>query len=172
MRLSICIHCFLEKCQRDRCSPNGILKIRNNLQSQNRATMLVLRDTGILEIWCKRQKLWTTDTNDSYVKYLFFKNDGKIYLIGKDNSSRWKTKTSLTNSKPQIMLTQNDGNVVIYDKCGNRIWQSGTGKTVYLVYQYTRYTVLLKSVSCFLLQKFFSRIFLFILEVIFFMMRS
>lgn len=89
--------------------------------------MLVLRDTGILEIWCKRQKLWTTDTNDSYVKYLFIKNDGKIYLIGKDNSSRWKTKTSLTNSKPQIMLTQNDGNVVIYDKCGNRIWQSGTG---------------------------------------------
>ena len=69
-------------------SPNGILKIRNNLQSQNGATMLVLRDTGILEIWCKRQKLWTTDTNDSYVKYLFFKNDGKSYLIGKDNSSR------------------------------------------------------------------------------------
>ena len=89
--------------------------------------MFVLSDTGNLEIWCRRQKIWTTDTNDSFVNYLIFKNDGKIYLLGKDNSSRWNTKTSSTNSESEMMLIQNDGNVVVYDKCGNKQWQSPTG---------------------------------------------
>ena len=118
---------ILENCQRDRCTPNGILKIGKYLQSQNGASMLVLNDTGNLEILCRRQKIWTTDTNDSFVNYLFFKNDGKIYLLGKDNSSRWYTKTSPTNLKSRMMLILNDGNVVVYDTCGNRQWQSPTG---------------------------------------------
>ena len=119
---------ILENCQRDRCTPNGILKVGKKIQSQNGASMLVLNDTGNLEIWCKGQKVWARHTNDGYVNYLIFKNDGKIYLLGKDNSSRWNTKASFTNSKPQMMLIQDDGNVVIYDKCGNRQWQSGTGE--------------------------------------------
>ena len=89
--------------------------------------MLVLNDTGNLEILCRRQKIWTTDTNDSFVNYLFFKNDGKIDLLGKDNSSRWYTKASPTNLKSRMMLILNDGNVVVYDTCGNRQWQSPTG---------------------------------------------
>ena len=115
---------FLENCKRDRCTTNGILKIGNMLQSQNGIYRLVLNQTGNLEIWCKREKLWTTNTNDNYVESLIFNSDGKIHLLGKDNSSRWQTSVSSNNS--HLMLLQNDGNLAVYNECGNRFWNSNT----------------------------------------------
>ena len=123
-----CFLFFLEKCKKDRCFVNGILKIRKRLQSQNGDSTLILTYTGNLEIWCKKKKLWTTNTNDDNVDSLIFKDDGKIYLLAKDNHSRLEIGTSLTNSRPHLMLVQNDGNLVIYDECGNRHWESKTGK--------------------------------------------
>ena len=119
---------FLEKCKKDRCFVNGILKIGKRLQSQNGDSRLILTYTGNLEIWCNKKKLWTTNTNDDNVDSLIFKDDGKIYLLAKDNHSRLEIGTSLTNSRPYLMLMQNDGNLVIYDECGNRQWESRTGK--------------------------------------------
>ena len=119
---------FLESCKKDRCFVNGILKIGKSLQSQNGVSRLILTYTGNLEIWCKKKKLWTTNTNDDYVDSLLFKDDGKIYLLGKDNNSRLEIGTSLTNLRPHLMLIQNDGNLVIYNECGNRHWESRTGK--------------------------------------------
>ena len=104
------------------------MKIGKRLQSQNGDSTLILTYTGNLEIWCKKKKLWTTNTNDDYVDSLIFKDDGKIYLLAKDNHSRLEIGTSLTNSRPHLMLIQNDGNLVIYDECGNRHWESRTGK--------------------------------------------
>ena len=118
---------FLEYCKKDRCKVNGILKIGKYLQSQNGYSRLILNDTGNLEIWCKRKKLWTTNTNDHYVDSLIFKDDGKIYLLAKDNHSRLEIGTSLTNSTPQLMVIENNGNLVIFNECGNRHWESGTG---------------------------------------------
>ena len=118
---------FVEYCKKDRCKVNGILIIGKYLQSQNGYSRLILNDTGNLEIWCKSKKLWTTNTNDHYVDSLIFKDDGKIYLLAKDNHSRLEIGTSLTNSKPQLMVIENDGNLVIFDECGNRHWESGTG---------------------------------------------
>ena len=118
---------FLEYCKKDRCKVNGILKIGKYLQSQNGYSRLVLNDTGNLEIWCKRKKLWTTNTNDHYVDSLIFKDDGKIYLLAKDNHSRLEIGTSLTNSTPQLMVIENDGNLVVFNECGNRHWESRTG---------------------------------------------
>ena len=106
---------------------NGILKIGKSLQSQNGDSSLNLTGTGNLEIWCKNKKLWTTNTNDDYVDFLIFKDDGKIYLLAKDNHSRLEIGLSFRNSRPQMMLIQNDGNLVIYDECGNRKWESRTG---------------------------------------------
>ena len=106
---------------------NGILKIGKSLQSQNGDSSLNLTGTGNLEIWCKNKKLWTTNTNDDYVDFLIFKDDGKIYLLAKDSHSRLEIGLSFRNSRPQMMLIQNDGNLVIYDECGNRKWESRTG---------------------------------------------
>ena len=117
---------FLENCQGDRCTTNGILRKQKNLHSQNGVYRLVLNDTGNLEIWCKREKIWTTNTDDYYVDFLIFDNDGKICLLGKDNSSRWKSKVLSRKSKPHMMLLQNDGNLVVYNECGNSIWESKT----------------------------------------------
>ena len=117
---------FLENCQGDRCFKNGILKVRKNLQSRNGVYRLILNDTGNLEIWCKREKIWTTNTDDDYIESLIFDNDGKISLLGKDNSSRWQMKLSSRNSKPHLMLLQNNGNLVVYNECGNRLWESRT----------------------------------------------
>ena len=117
---------FLENCRRDRCNANGILKIGRSLHSQNGAAKLVLTNAGNLEVWCKMEKLWTTNTNDDYINSLNFKNDGNIYLLGKDNSNRWSTEINLKNSKPDMMLIQNNGNLGVYDKCGKRYWESRT----------------------------------------------
>ena len=132
---------FLENCQGDRCTTNGILRKQKNLHSQNGVYRLVLNDTGNLEIWCKRKKIWTTNTDDYYVDSLIFDNDGKICLLGKDNSSRWKSRILSRKSKPDLMLLQNDGNLVVYDKCGNTIWESktkgkcGTIPGIYIFYE-------------------------------------
>ena len=118
---------FVENCKKDRCYVNGVLKIGKKLQSQNGDSRLILTATGNLEIWCKEKKLWVIDTNDHYVDYLIFKDDGKIYFLGKDNLHRFEIGTSLRNSQSHLMLIKNDGNLVIFDECGNRHWQSGTG---------------------------------------------
>ena len=109
---------------------NGILKTGKSLQSQNGDSSLNLTGTGNLEIWCKKcknKKIWTTNTSDGYMDFLIFKDDGKIYLLAKDNHSRLEIGLSFRNSRPQMMLIQNDGNLVIYDECGNRKWESRTG---------------------------------------------
>ena len=121
------------------------MKIREVLQSQNGVYRLVLNDTGNLEIWCKREKLWTTNTDDNYVNSLVFNNDGKIYHLGKDNSSRWQSKLSSTNSKPHLMLLQNDGNLVVYNECGNKLWESrarGKCDTIPGIYDFHKFVTL------------------------------
>lgn len=72
------------------------------------------------------EKLWTTNTNDDYLNYLSFKKDGNIHLLGKDNNTRWSTEIKLVNSKPDMMLIQDNGNLGVYDKCGKRYWESRT----------------------------------------------
>ena len=116
----------LGKCRNDRCTVNGILKIEEHLRSENRVFSLILNETGNLEIWCKEEKLWTTNTNDKYVNFSIFNNDGKMYMLGKDNSSRWNTGATFTNSKPDFILMQNDGNLVVYDTGGVMHWESKT----------------------------------------------
>ena len=72
------------------------------------------------------ERLWTTNTNDHYVNSLYFKNNGNIYLLGKDNNTRWSTEINLANSKPYMMLIQDNGNLAVFDKCGKIHWESRT----------------------------------------------
>ena len=57
---------------------------------------------------------------------LYFKNDGNIYLLGKDNNTRWSTEINLGNSKPYMMRIQDNGNLEVFDKYGKIHWQSRT----------------------------------------------
>ena len=102
------------------------MKIGTSLKSQNDAAKLILSNTGNLEVWCKSKKLWTTNTNDDYVNSLYFKNDGNIYLLGKDNNTRWSTGINPSNSKLDMMMIEDNGNLAVYDECGKRHWESRT----------------------------------------------
>ena len=86
--------------------------------------MLVLNDTGNLEIWHKRKKIWTTDTDDDYTLSLVLDNDGNINLLAKDDSSMWKSKTFATTSKNYLIEIQDDGNLVVENECGKSFWDS------------------------------------------------
>ena len=129
---------FLENCRRNRCNASGILKIGKSLQSQNGAANLILSDSGNLEVWCKSKKLWTTNTNDNYVNSLYFKNDGNIDLLGKDNNTRWSAEINPNSSKPYMMLIEDNGNLAVYDKYGKRHWESRTTDQCQGIYFYIK----------------------------------
>ena len=102
------------------------MKTGESLLSQNGVYRLVLNDTGNLEIWCKREKLWMTNIDVSYVDSLIFDNDGQFYLLGKNKSYKWKLEILSANSKAHLMLLQNNGNLAVYNKCGDNLWESRT----------------------------------------------
>lgn len=83
-----------------------------------------------MEIWYKTEKIWTTSTDDDYISSLILDNDGKINLLGKDNSIRWKSETLPTNWKAYLMQIQNDGNLVVDNECGKILWYSKTGRKI------------------------------------------
>ena len=123
------------------------MKIRKSLQSQNGAASLILSDTGNLEVWCNMTKLWTTNTNVDCINSLYFKNDGNIYLLGKDNNITWSTEISSNNLKPYMMLIEDNGNLAVYDKCGKRHWESRTTDQCPGIYFYLKLQHF-KSFSC------------------------
>ena len=102
------------------------MKTGESLLSQNGVYRLVLNDTRNLEIWCKREKLWMTNVDVSYMDSLIFDNDGQFYLLGKNKSYEWKLEILSANSKAHLMLIRNDGNLAVYNKCGDNLWESRT----------------------------------------------
>ena len=72
-----------------------------------------------------------------------FNYDGRICLLRKDNSGKWKSKIVSRKLKPNLMLLQNDGNLVVYNECGNSIWKSKTrGKCGIIPGMFTKYVFL------------------------------
>ena len=61
--------------------------------------------------------VWSTYTYDKYIEFLYFGSDG-IYLIGKDGSNRLNGTLDNLKQKANLLILQNDGNLVIFDKCG------------------------------------------------------
>ena len=49
--------------------------------------------------------------------------DGKISLLGKDNSGRWQMKLLSRNLKPHLMPLQHNRSLVVYNEYGNRLWE-------------------------------------------------
>lgn len=125
--LIICIIFISENCKKDRCIHNGILKKENFIQSESGISKFVLNKTGNLEIWCASEMIWSINTYDNYIDFLYFGNNG-IYPLGKDGSIRMNGTLNSFKRKADLLLMQNDGNLVIYDECGGRIWHSMTDR--------------------------------------------
>ena len=87
------------------------------IQSDGGIYKLLLNETGNLEIWCTNQMVWSTYTYDKYIEFLYFGSDG-IYLLGKDGSNRLNGTLDNLKQKANLLILQNDGNLVIFDKCG------------------------------------------------------
>ena len=46
---------------------------------------------------------------------------GNLLLYGKNNDLLWEA-----NTRGDLLIIQDDGNLVLYDKCGYPVWSSGT----------------------------------------------
>ena len=128
---------FLENCQNDRCSRNGILKRGNFLESTNGKYRLYLREAGHLDLTCGETTTWNT-TIKRNIDFLYFdkyginlflhgKNGENVIIYGKNGSSIRKTKVETIRRAKTLML-HGDGNLVLSDDCNERIWETKTSQ--------------------------------------------
>ena len=75
---------------------------------------------------CKDKQIWSTNTLDNSVESLYFGKNGRLSLRKKGNISIWEAEFSGKGSDPEDFILQDDGNVVVYDKCGEILWESKT----------------------------------------------
>ena len=103
------------------------MKKGSYIQSENGIYKFTLNETGKLEIWCKNEKIWWTNTSsDDNLDAMYFDENGTFYLRGKDQKVLWRTENESEGVKLELLLLQNDGNLAGYDKCGNRVWSTRT----------------------------------------------
>ena len=114
---------FLENCQDEKCIRNGILRREKYLQSRNGQYKLHLRKNGNLVFTCRARTIWTSQTVNNTVDFLYFDEDGtNLILRGKDNSTIWRTPTTRLGKK---LVLQDDGKLVLYNSCNTSIWEIG-----------------------------------------------
>ena len=99
---------FSEKCKKDRCIPNGVLKKGEFIQSVSGICKLILNETGNLEIWCANEMVWSTYTYDKYMEFLYFGSNG-VYLLGKDGSNRLNGALVKLKLTANLLVLENDG---------------------------------------------------------------
>ena len=128
---------FLENCQNERCTRNGILKRGNFLESSNGKYRLYLREAGYLDLTCGETTIWNTNPIKNFnVDFFYFDKDGlhlvlhgkdgkNLFLYGNNKDSTWKAK--LTGQVKALVL-HDDGNLVLSDACNKSIWETGTSQ--------------------------------------------
>ena len=94
-------------------SDYGILKLHLNVN-------------GNLVLHCEDKQIWSTNTSNSSIEFLYFGKNSTLSLRKKENISIWKAEFTGKNSEPQELILQDDGNVVVYDKCEEILWESKT----------------------------------------------
>ena len=114
---------FLENCQDEKCIRNGILRREKYLQSRNGHYKLHLRKNCNLVFTCRARTIWTSQTVNNTVDFLYFDEDGtNLILRGKDNSTIWRAPTTRLGKK---LVLQDDGKLVLYNSCNTSIWEIG-----------------------------------------------
>ena len=102
---------------------NGILRREKYLQSRNGQYKLHLRKNGNLVFTCRARTIWTSQTVNNTVDFLYFDEDGtNLILRGKDNSTIWRAPTTRLGKK---LVLQDDGKLVLYNSCNTSIWEIG-----------------------------------------------
>ena len=100
---------------------NGILRREKYLQSRNGQYKLHLRKNGNLVFTCRARTIWTSQTVNNTVDFLYFDEDGtNLILRGKDNSTIWRAPTTRLGKK---LVLQDDGKLVLYNSCNTSIWE-------------------------------------------------
>ena len=114
---------FLENCQDEKCMRNGILRREKYLQSRNGQYKLHLRKNGNLVFTCRARTIWTSQTVNNTVDFLYFDEDGtNLILRGKDNSTIWRAPTTRLGKK---LVLRDNGKLVLYNSCNTSIREKG-----------------------------------------------
>ena len=58
---------------------------------------------------------------------MYFRKNGKLVLHSKDDTDLWTANTKDSIVKPEKLVLQNDGNLVLIDVFQQAQWSSGTG---------------------------------------------
>ena len=75
---------------------------------------------------CKDKQIWSTNTSDNSVECLSFGTNRTLFLRKKGNISIWEAEFLGIDSNPKDLILQDDGNLVVYDECGEILWESKT----------------------------------------------
>lgn len=77
--------------------------------------------------------MWSTNTSNKSVESLYFGKNSTLSLCKKGNISIWKPEFSWKDSDPEDFLLQDNANLVVYDKCGETLWESRTSRKCNLI---------------------------------------
>ena len=81
---------------------------------------------------CKAKSIWSSNTINDNVDFMYFGRDGQIVLYGKDHTKIWTVPDyKYLISIPEKLILQDDGNIVLYDKDGTSKWSSETSGICY-----------------------------------------
>lgn len=88
-----------------------------------------MQETGKLELICKDNLLWSSNTENSDFDDFQFQSDENFVIRRKDGTFAWESKTvyhgSIPNRSRDKLILQNDGNLVLYS--GSEVkWSTGT----------------------------------------------
>ena len=103
------------------------MESNSSILSGNSRYKPTLNVNGELDILCKTQQIWSTNTANSNATKLHFKDDGNLVLYKKDGSNAWATNTRQTwwnDPKPGKLVIQDDGNLVLYLPNNEVAWAS------------------------------------------------
>ena len=107
-----------------KCIRNGILRKGRNLVSK--IYKLNLKENGNLVLTCHNRPIWTSNTSNKGVDFLYFDREGtSLALRRKDNSNVWKIQTAALGKE---LVLQEDGKLVLYNSCNTSIWEKGGEK--------------------------------------------
>ena len=121
----------LALCQDNVCYPSESLKKRSSIESRDGVHKLILQETGNLELICRDDVLWSSNTENSDADRFQFQSDGNLVIRKKDGTFVWESKTvfygSSSNGRRDKLILQNDGNVVLYK--GSQVkWSTRTDR--------------------------------------------
>ena len=113
-------HIISANCKNNKCVPQAILKRGNYLESLDGKYQVHLRQNGNLEVTTGTALLWSTGTINVGVDFLYF-NWNELSLRGTDNKTIWKANSIYSEWYDELVI-QNDGNLVIYNRCDEPMW--------------------------------------------------